>query len=213
MPGWPISMKEVESAMKTLARIFAAALCVMSLGLAQASAATSAATGGTKNLPSGLSFTYDAQHDQILANGLQLKAHSLASPTIPPTTGTVTVTLNIKIVSRFRDRAAIHCSLTLIGGELDLTNGLFDGGIETANGVAAPDGSGEATCTLKIPYSWSLVPDPTATNGLILAIGASAVHKDDGSDSQILRSTLQVGGPENLPSNGGTATYVFDVAL
>jgi hypothetical protein len=204
----------MESAMKTLPRLFAAALCVTLLSVSPALAATSASTSETKTLPSGLTFTYDAQHDQILASGMQMKAHPLAAtPTISPTTGTVTVTLNIKRVSHFHERTAIHCSLTIIGGELDLTNGIFDGGIETANGIATDDGAGNSTCKLTIPYSWSLVPDPSATEGLILAIGASAIGHDEWSAPQVLRSTLQVGGPEPLPANGATATYVFDVAL
>ena len=200
--------------MKTFARLFAAILCAMPLCVAQASAATSTPASGAKTLPSGLNFTYDAQHDQIVANGLQLKAHSLTTPTIPPTTGTITVTLNIKLVSHYRERTEIHCSLTVIGGEIDLTNGLIDGAVETANGTGQVDREGgSATCKLTIPYSWSLVPDPSATAGLILAVGASEVVSNGSTSTDVLRSTLQVGGPEPLPTDGGKSSFVFDVAL
>jgi hypothetical protein len=203
-------MEEVESAMKTSPRLFAAALCVMSLGVAQALAATSA-TSGSQKVPSGLSFSYDAQHDQISASGVS--ALTMASPTITPTTGTINVTINIKLVTHFRRNTAIHCSLAAVGGQLDIVNQGIDGAIETVNGVATPDGSGSAVCKLTIPYSWSLPPDPIAVNGLILAFGASATQHEAWQDPVVQRSTLQVDGVESLPANGGTVSYVFDVAL
>ena len=196
--------------MKTSPRLFAAALCVMSLGVAQALAATSS-TGGSKNIPSGLSFSYDAQHDQINASGV--RALTLATPTITPTTGTINVTINIKLVTHFRHQTAIHCSLTVVGGQIDIVSQGIDGAIETANGVATADGSGSAVCKLTIPYSWSLPPDPIAVNGLILAFGASASQREASQDPVVQRSTLQVDGVESVPANGGTASYVFDVAL
>ena len=196
--------------MKTSPRLFVAALCVMSLGVAQAVAATSS-TSGSKKLPSGLSFSYDAQHDQISASGVS--ALTLASPSITPTTGTISVTINIKLVTHFRRNTAIHCSLAAVGGQLDIVNQGIDGAIETANGVAAADGSSYAVCKLTIPYSWSLPPDPIAANGLILAFGASATQRENGQDPIVERSTLQVDGVESLPANGATTSFVFDVAL
>jgi hypothetical protein len=210
--------------MKAILKLVVVTLCAVTFGAAQVSAATSGTSSGTgsgtssetKNLPSGLTFNYDAIHDQINAAGLQLKPAALASPSVAPTTGTVTVTINIKIVSHFRNWTSYHCSLTVVGGEIDIVNGAIAGGMETANGIATPAGAGEAVCTLTIPYSWSIVPDPAAVNGLILAFGASAVDgrgNGNGSTVQVLRSTLQVDGVESLPANGSTSTFVFDVAL
>jgi hypothetical protein len=195
--------------MWTSPKLLAAVLCVALIGAAHAFAAT---TPSTKNLPAGLSFTYDTQHDQINANGVQMNAAPLASPTIPPTTGTITVTINIKVVSHFRAGTEYHCSLTVIGGAIDTTSIIFGGGIETANGVATPDGTGVVVCTLTIPYSWTIPPDPAAVNGLILAFGASAISGHD-SQKQVARSTLQVDGVEPLPANGGSQSFVFDAAL
>jgi hypothetical protein len=196
--------------MKTSPRLFAAALCVMSLGVAQALAATSA-TSGSKNVPSGLSFSYDALHDQISTSGVHPLA--MATPSVTPTTGTINVTINIKLVTHFSHRTAIHCSLAVVGGQLDIVNQGIDGAIELANGVATDDGSGSAVCKLTIPYSWSLPPDPIAVNGLILGFGASAAQRENIQDPVVQRSTFQVDGVESLPANGATTSFVFDVAL
>jgi hypothetical protein len=203
-------MKELESAMKTFARLFAAALCVISFGLTQALAATSA-TGGSKNVPSGLSFSYDAQHDQISASGIH--ALTMSTPTLPPITGTITVTLNIHLVTHFRHHTAIHCSLAAAGGQIDQVNLGINGGIETASDVAKMSSNGWATCTLTIPYSWTLPPDPEAVSGLVLAFGAHARQHEDMEDPTIERSTFQIEGVGPLPANGATTTATFDVAL
>ncbi len=196
--------------MKTFPRLFAVALCVMSFGLAQALAATPA-NSSSKKVPSGLSFSYDAQHDQISASGV----HGLAmsTPTVAPTTGTVVVTINIKLVTHFRRRTAISCSLAVVGGQVDEVNQGINGGLEIASGVATDSKAGWATCTLTIPYSWTLPPDPEAVSGLILAFGASAKQHESFEDPVVQRSTLQVQGVGALPADGATIAYTFDVAL
>ena len=197
--------------MKTFPRLFAVALCVISFGFTQALAATSA-TGGSKNVPSGLSFSYDAQHDQISASGV----HALtmpSTPTIPPTTGTITITINIHLVTHFRHHTAIHCSLAAAGGQIDQVNLGINGGIETISDIAKESSSGWATCTLTIPYSWTLPPDPEAVSGLVLAFGASARQHESQEDPLVERSTLQIEGVGPLPANGATTTFTFDVAL
>src|SRR5579871_4709554 len=138
--------------------VFAAVLC------AAASSAAFAQTGTStllNKIPGSLNFNYDAQHDQITANGLQVKP-SVKSNAITPTTGTITVTVNINVASHFVKGTEFHCSLVAIGGILDLSNGTVDGAIETVNGRATSSGAGTAACTLVIPYSWTLPPDPTA---------------------------------------------------
>jgi len=200
--------------MRPVLTLIATLFCGASLCAAQASAPTSTPAHATRTIPSGLNFSYDAQHDQINTAGMQMKAHSQSSPTVSPTTGTITVTLNIKLASHFPRKTQIHCSLTAIGGQIDILTGSFDGGIETANAASWDSNSGTATCTLVIPYSWSLPQDPASANGLILAFGASAVNRPDNADkNDVYRSTLQVDGIENLPANGGSAAFVFDVAL
>jgi len=162
--------------------------------------------------PSGVSFHYDAQHDQVIANGMQIKPAAIGAASITPTTGTLVVTINITALSHFRRGTTYHCSLTAIGGELDTTNAVVSGGIETAFGVARWNGVNTLACTLTIPYEWTILPDPAATRGAVLAFGVSAVAPAaDGGAVQ--RSTLQVDGIEPIPPSGATSTFAFNVTL
>lgn len=193
--------------MKFLRTILPAAVCALFLAGAHAQSAGSALKSAS--LPM---FQYDAQHDQVLASGITIKPSSAASPTIPPTTGTLVVTVNITAISHFVKGTTYHCSLTAIGGMLDLSNGLLAGGIETASNLAKWDGTKTLSCTLTIPYSWTLPPDPSATRGALLAFGVSAVApSSDGG--MVQRSTLQVDGIEPIPPNGDTSTLAFNVTL
>ena len=162
------------------------------------------------NSVSPFAFNYDAAHDQITASGISIQPLHTTPPAAPtPTTGTIVVYINIKVVSSFVSSDHIDCSLLAIGGDIDLAAGTVDGGMETANAHARPWGSRGAGCKLVIPYSWTLSPSPAAPNGLILVFGAA----DKCDDGMVMRSTLQVDGPESLPKNGGTAEYSFDVEL
>ena len=169
-----------------------------------------------------MSFSYDAQHDQIVPNGVQLNAHS-ANMNITPTTGKIEVTVTINPVTHFEKGTKFHCSLLVIGGEIDTTDGIVGGGIETANSVAKKD-----TCTLTIPYSWIVPPAPGASSGMILAVGVSAVQGGDGhpghdaksdgdgdgnGSGMVVRTSLQVGGVEALPPNGSTTSIAFEIVL
>lgn len=176
---------------------------------------------GKQNKLGPMSFSYDAQHDQIVPNGIQLNAHS-ANMNITPTTGKIEVTVNITPVTHFDKGTKFHCSLLVVGGEIDTTNGVVGGGIETTNSIAKKD-----TCTLSIPYSWVIPPDPAASAGMILAVGVSAVEGGDpgrsghdadsmgngNSAGMVVRTSLQVGGVEALPPNGSTTSITFDMVL
>ncbi len=179
-----------------------AILCAVCTG--SASAQSTAVTKAP-----GISFSYDAQHDQVIANNVQLKATPMAAPTVAPTTGTLVVTINITDVSHFVKGTSYHCSVAAIGGELDTTNGVVSGGIDTAFGIAHWTGSSMLSCTVRIPYSWAILPDPAATRGALLAFGVAAVTPS----GAIEHSTLQVDGVEPLPPSGATSTFTFDVTL
>ena len=99
-----------------------------------------------------------------------------------------------------------HC------GELDTTNAIVSGGIETAFGVARWNGANTLACTLTIPYEWTIIPTPAGTRGALLAFGVSAVAPaaDGGA---VRRSTLQVDGIEPIPPSGATSTFAFNVTL
>jgi len=197
--------------------LLAAALCTLWTGSVHAQTSTSTlarVSTPSARIPSGMSFTYDAQHSQINAAGVQLLPAIVTAPTVKPTTGTITVTINIKIVSSFPKSTKFGCSLMAIGGMIDTNNGTVAGGIETASKAATGSGSGYATCTLTIPYSWSLPTDSSADSGLILAFGASGLQMlADNIHSNVLRSTLQLDGIETLPANSTTSKYTFDVEL
>jgi hypothetical protein len=161
-----------------------------------------------------MTFSYDAQHDQIVPGGVQLKPH--ANLNIAPTTGKIVVAVTINAVSHFDKGTSYHCSLLVIGGEIDQTNGVISGGIETTNRAAK-----NGVCTLVIPYSWILPMDPAASSGIILAVGVSAISPGDnghgegheGGGGMVQRSTLQVGGVDSLPTNGSTTTFAFEIVL
>jgi hypothetical protein len=168
----------------------------------------------TKGKLGAMSFSYDAQHDQIVPNGMQLQPHASNTP-ITPTTGKIVVTATINAETHFPMGTKFHCTLLAVGGELDTTNCVIAGGLETTSAVAKHD-----VCTLTIPYSWIVPPDPAAATGLILAIGVSAVegdghhdHDDGNGAGMVTRTTLQVLGVDNLPANGTTTTVSFDIVL
>jgi len=158
-------------------------------------------------LPQGITFAFDSQN-AVTASGIRMKATTQKSNSVSPTEGVIYVTLNINVASRFEAGTTYHCSVYAIGGIIDTDTGTVDGGLENANTFAAPSG-GKYSCTLKIPYVWTLPSAPGADSGLILAFGVSAVN----THSEVQRSTLQVDGIENLPANGATSKFTFNVAL
>jgi hypothetical protein len=198
-------------------RFLLAAVCVLA-SYAYGQSANLQSTHNSTSKLGAMSFSYDAQHDQIVPNGAQLKAHT--NTNITPTTGVIVVAVNINAVSHFEKGTSYHCSLLVIGGEIDQTNGVISGGIETTNKTAK-----NHICTLTIPYSWILPMDPAASTGIILAVGVSAIAPEDKGHGQgngeghdegggtVQRSTLQVGGVDSLPQNGSTTTFAFDIVL
>ncbi len=195
--------------MKLPFRSLVVILCALSTG---AAIAQSSASSPVKKTPGAFTFSYDAQHDQVIPNGVQLKPTSIGAVSIAPVTGTVTVTINISVVSHFKHGTTYHCSLTAIGGELDTTNAVISGGIDTASGLAHWTGTDALSCTLSIPYEWTILPDPAATAGAILAFGVAAIAPG-GDGGTVQRSTLQADGVEPLPPSGTTSTFVFKVTL
>jgi hypothetical protein len=195
--------------------LYAVVLCALSVSSACAQSASSSLTRlpiSNNDQHSPLNFTYDAQHDLVSASGVQIKPSAKSNALFAPTPGTINVTIDISAVTHFRRDTSFHCSLTVIGGILDLSNAAVVGGIETANSVANWSGPGAATCTLSIPYSWSLPPDPAAQSGLILAFGVAAVSNHEGN-SVVHRSTMQLDGIENLPASGTVSNFVFGATL
>lgn len=191
--------------MRIFPSLIAVALCAASVGAASGQRAVAPVSGKTLN---GIGLAFDAPRGQFTASGIQLKP-SVKSNVSSATTGTVDVTINIKLVSKFSRDNTFPCSVIVIGGIIDTDNGTVDGGIETVNGEARVTGAGAATCTVSIPYSWDLASDSAAQSGLILAYAVASVdHRGIAR-----RTTLQLSGIENLPANGATSTFTFDAAL
>lgn len=190
--------------MRVIPTLTALIFCAASFSAAHAQKANGESARGSN----GMSFAYDALHGQINATGIQISPLTLKSNSVSPTTGTITVTINVKIVSHFESGTTYHCSVYAVGGEIDLATGTIDGGVENVN-TFAPSSGATASCTLTVPYSWTLPAEHKAQTGLILAFGVGAINPE----SEVEHSTLQVDGIENLPANGSAATYVFNVAL
>jgi hypothetical protein len=186
-------------------------VAALSVALTGAAFGQQAAVTTQPNAPSGLSFSFDAPHGQLTASGYTVKARPLTTPTgATSVTGTLNITITINIVSKFGKDFRIPCAAIAIGGEADTSVPIVDGGIETASGEATIDGKTKtATCTLSIPYEWTLVTDPAAGEGVFLGFAAAAVDRSDVTK----RSTIQIGGPLPLPPSGTTTTLAFTTTL
>jgi hypothetical protein len=185
-----------------------AALVAAQLGVAVGQQAASTAK---TQAPSGLSLSFDALHGQLTASGFAVRPHPLQTPTgTSSVTGTVNLTITINLVSKIGHDARIPCAAILIGGEADTSVPVIDGGIETASGDAMVDWKSKtATCTLSIPYEWTLITDASAGEGLFVGFAAADVDQRDNTK----RSTIQIGGPLPLPPTGTTTTLAFTTTL
>jgi hypothetical protein len=184
---------------------------VAALGAAQLGVALGqqAASTSPTRTSSNLSFAFDAQQGQLTATGYAVRSQTASVGGTSSVTGTLNLTITINLVSKLGPDPHIPCSAIMLGGEVDLSTPIIDGGIETASDRATVDWKAKtATCTLSIPYEWTLVTDPSAGEGLIVGFGAAIVDHD-----VTRRSTIQIGGPLPLPANGTTTTLAFTTTL
>jgi len=193
--------------MRTGTILTATLLAVASTGLALGQQSV---PNPTPKPVTGLNLAFDAPHGQLTASGYALKP----SPSNLPSgsvSGTIDVTVTINLATKFKRETTFPCAIMVIGGEIDLTNVVVDGGIETASGFATvnPAAPSTATCTLSIPYTWTLPKDSGAENGIVIAFAAAGVNRA----GVTVRSTLQLSGVESLPANGSTSKFVFDATL
>jgi hypothetical protein len=192
--------------MRIVPSLIALALCAVSVGTASGQQKAAPAPGKALT---GIGLSYDAPRGQFTATGIQIKP-SVKSNVSTPTTGTVEVTINVKLVTKFWRDNELPCAVFVAGGLIDEVTGTVDGGLETVTGEARMTGVGTATCTVSIPYAWNIPPaDPTSETGLIVAFAVASVdHR-----GTTKRSTLQASGVENLPTNGATTKFTFDATL
>lgn len=171
-----------------------------------------AATPSTSKTPAGITLSFDAQHGQLTASGYAVKSQTTPGPTAVSVSGTINISLTINLVSKTGEHDRISCGAIALGGEVDLSTPVLDGGIETASNFAMVDWKTKtATCTLSIPYEWTLAADPSATAGLIVGFAAASIDHDHWDMTR--RSTIQLGGPLPLPPSGTTTTLAFTTAL
>lgn len=190
---------------------------VAALGVAQLGVAIGqqAASSSPTRTPSSLSVAFDAVHGQLTASGYAVRSQATPMSGTSSVTGTLNITITINLVSNLGPNARIPCGAIMLGGEVDLSTPVIDGGIETASGRAMVDWKARtATCTLSIPYEWTLISDTSATEGLIVGFAAAIVDHDDHGDHDVTRrSTTQIGGPLPLPPSGTTTTLAFSTTL
>jgi hypothetical protein len=142
--------------------------------------------------------------------------HALAAvvpDAVSPTTGTVHVTFNIKLVTTFAKGTLIECSASVSGSSVSTTAGTDTFYEETGTDSVAISGT-TATCTAVIPYSW-LVPASSSTvvdsfsgtysvTAVASPVAAGAVTR---SSSSSLFSTTKI------PASGTTSSYTVNVTL
>jgi hypothetical protein len=187
-------------------------LIVALLGVAFSGAAfgQQAAASVAPKATSGINFAFDAPQGQLTASGYTLKPTPNASSSTIHVSGTVEVTLTINLVTKFHRRVFFPCSAMVVGAEVDVTNFVVDGGLETVSGWATVSSSNPstATCTLTIPFEWTFEADPAAISGLLIAYATAGVTPE----GRTVRSTLQVTGLQEIHP-GTTMKNDFTVTL
>jgi len=130
-----------------------------------------------------------------------------------PTTGTVQVTFNIKLVTTFAKGTVLNCTLSVSGTSINETTGTSTFYDEYAADSVDISGT-TATCKTTIPYSWLLTPaggsivDSFSGSYSVSATFASA------SPGVSLRSTSSsVFSTTKIPASGTTSSYTVNVTL
>jgi len=130
-----------------------------------------------------------------------------------PTTGTLHVTFNIKLVTAFPKGTLVNCSASLIGSSFSLTAGTGNSYQESGADSVAISGT-TATCTVVIPYSWLVTPPGTGVTDSFsgsYGVSAAAGNASTGGMSRSTGSTLFTS--TKIPANGTTSVYTVNVTL
>jgi hypothetical protein len=182
------------------------------LGAALAALTAAAAHAGTgPNAPRVLGYE-DPQTGKFHA-----LTKVVPDATTAPTTGTVEVTFNIKLVTTFPKGTTISCGIDVTGNVENTTTFTYIGYYESAASTATISGS-TATCSTTVPYSWLLpaasstespsfgadytvTAYPATTTAQTFAIG---VYRQSGSS--IFESAA-------IPPSGTVSKYTVNVTL
>jgi hypothetical protein len=133
--------------------------------------------------------------------------------TVSPTTGTVHVTFNIKLVTTFAKGTVLGCTASVSGTSVNTTTGTDNYYEETATDSVAISGT-TATCTAVIPYSWLLAAASSTTVDSFsgtYSVTASATAATPGAVTRNSYSNLF--SATKIPASGTTSSYTVNVTL
>jgi hypothetical protein len=133
--------------------------------------------------------------------------------TTTPTTGTVEVTFNFKLVSTFTKGTLLDCSATLSGSVVSETSGTSTYYVESA--LDAVDISGtSATCTVNIPYSWLLPASSSSTiDSFTGGYSVSSVATTSTTGLRERSSSGSFVSSNKIPASGSTSKFTVNVTL
>jgi hypothetical protein len=134
-----------------------------------------------------------------------------------PTTGTVDVTFNIKLVTTFAKGTTINCAINLTGVAENTTTFTAVTYEETSASPATITGS-TATCTAAIPYSW-LIPAASTSEVETFSGGYTvSAYPATTSTTTLLTSAYRSSSSgfvslKAVPASGTVSKYTVNVTL
>jgi uncharacterized Zn-binding protein involved in type VI secretion len=143
--------------------------------------------------------------------------HAVPDATTTPTTGTVEVTFNIKLVTAFAKGTTINCSIDVTGTAENTTAFTVVTYVETAGSPATISGS-TATCTATLPYSW-LIPAASTTEiesfsgGYTVSAYPAVTSTTTILTSAYRSSTSNFVSLKAVPASGTVSKYTVNVTL
>jgi len=130
-----------------------------------------------------------------------------------PTTGTVVVTFNIKLVTTFAKGTVLACNLSVSGTAISETTGASTFYEEDTTDSVAISGT-TATCKTTIPYSWLLTPaSSTVVDSFSGSYSISAVSSTAAVGTSERSSSSSVFSTSKIPASGTTSSYTVNVTL
>jgi len=181
-----------------------AALILASLLGVSAASAAAAAEGGTTSQVLGFQDTKTGTFHALAA---------VVPDAVSPTTGTVHVTFNIKLVTSFAKGTLIQCSASVDGSSVNTTTGTDTVYEETATDAVAISGT-TATCTAVIPYSWLVAASSsTVVDSFSGTYSVTAVATPVAAGAVTRSSYSSLFSTTKIPASGTTSSYTVNVTL
>ena len=186
-------------------------------GLLTAAASSAAYAQETATPPKKIFGYLDPKTGTFKAANTQVRPDA---STTPATTGTVSLTISIKLATVFPAKSTIACGMEV--SALSLTENTSTGAVsdgewlETASSPATISGS-TATCTVKIPYAWVLpaagTSGTTTTTNTLTADFQVTVSNATAAVTVLRTSEQQLIAGEKVPATGTVSSYTANVTL